>query len=704
MNTLSQRWPALVSRHAALPVQALFITCIFLSAFLLFLVQPIIAKQITPWFGGSAAVWTTALMFFQLLLLAGYLYSDLATRWLRPRTHAWVHVGLLVLAVVLLPIVPETALKPDPHKAPIGQVLWVLLATVGLPYFCLSTTGPLLQAWYSRLFPRQRVYRLFALSNLASLAALLAYPFVIEPFTGSLQQAQGWSLVFCLFALLCATSAWAAGRPKGQAAAASEMAGSGWSTASNLAPTWADFGLWLLLSMMGSMLLLAITSHITQNIAPVPFLWLLPLSLYLLSFILCFEGRGGYRRAWFTAPLILLLAAMAWCTNLPPRLVAIGWAVPLYAVGFFVCCMFCHGELSLRKPGPQYLTRFYLCLSLGGALGGLAVGALAPAVLDNYYELPLMLAAMSVLMLWLLRRYLTANKAAWVVLALAVASALLTASMAWVFHRQHAMGVVSQQRNFYAASQVVESRGGQGEAKRALFNGTILHGTQLRSEHGQRTPTTYYGTSSGVAEVMRYTAGRVGRHVGVIGLGVGTMAAWGQSGDDFRFYELNPHSQQIAERDFTYLKNSPAHHSVVLGDARLMLEAELAEGRRGDFDVLVVDAFSGDSIPVHLLTREALAIYRQHLRPGGIIAFHVSNLYLDLAPVVLRLAVDAGMQAVQLKSRPSQPETPSYWVLVTQDQAFVSQPALLARKLPLASVGNLAPWTDGHNNLFEALH
>ncbi|HSI48234.1 MAG TPA: fused MFS/spermidine synthase [Ideonella sp.] len=702
MSAVFQTPSPALRRRLALPMQALFVACIFLSAFLLFLVQPIIAKQIMPWFGGSAAVWTTALMFFQLVLLAGYAYSDFATRWLTSRMHAWVHVTLLLVAVAMLPIVPSAALRPDPQSAPIGQVLWVLLAAVGLPYFCLATTGPLLQAWYSRLFPKQQVYRLFALSNLASLVALLVYPFAIEPFASSLQQSRVWSLAFCLFALLCGFCAWLARRPRGTVTAALGPVALNEVVAEPL-PSWADHGRWLLLSAMGSMLLLAVTGHITQNIAPVPFLWLLPLSLYLLTFILCFEGRGWYRRSSFTAPLILLLAAMAWCINLPPWQVDIEWVVPLYATGFFVCCMFCHGELSLRKPSSRHLTRFYLCLSLGGALGGLTISALAPVLLNNYYELPLMLIATSVLALWLLRRYLTANKAAWLVLVLALASCLVTVLMALVFYQRHTLGIVSQQRNFYAASQVTEFVDDRGDTQRVLYNGAILHGMQLRAAGKRRTPTTYYGLGSGVAEAMRYTADRPNRRVGVIGLGVGTMAAWGQDGDDFRFYEINPHSQQIAERDFTYLSDSAAHQSVVIGDARLMLESELARGRHGDFDVLVVDAFSGDAIPVHLLTREALAVYRQHMRPRGIIAFHVSNLYLNLAPVVAGLANDAGMKVVRIDNPVNPPETSSTWVLVTQDEGFLSQPALRARISPLAAAPGAKPWTDGYNNLFEAL-
>lgn len=680
----------------------LFVGCIFLSAFLLFLIQPIIAKQIMPWFGGSSAVWTTALMFFQLVLLAGYVYTDLATRWLRPGVHAAVHIGLLLLALATLPIVPSETFRPDPQKSTIGQVLLLLLVTVGLPYFCLSTTSPLLQAWYIRLFPGRQVYRLFALSNAASMAALLAYPFLIEPVTGLVGQAHAWGAAFVAFAVLCAGCAWASRRRNGvslSSVAVSEPAGE---LESGAAPTRSDYALWLSLSAMGSVMLLAVTHHLTQHIAPIPLLWLLPLTLYLLTFVLCFEGRSWYRRSVFTAPLILLLAAMAWGINVPAADIRVRIAVPVYAAGCFVCCMFFHGELSQRKPAPRYLTRFYLCLSLGGAIGGLAVSAGAPALFNNYYELPLALLTTGLLMMWLLRDYFSARRAALPVAALAALSCVLTALMGWVFYQKHERGNISMQRNFYASSRVVELFDG---SQRVLYNGGIVHGTQMLVPTESRTPTTYYGRHSGVADAMRFTAAKPGgRKIGVIGLGAGTMAAWSLSGDNFRFYEINPHSQQIAERDFSYLSESPAKYEVVIGDARLMMAEELAQGRLGGFDVLVVDAFSGDSIPVHLLTREALTIYRQHLAPGGIIAFHVSNLFLDLAPVTGLLAEDAGLKAIRIRSRDEGPEEfSSAWVLVTDNQAFLDEPEVREHSKPITLRPGATLWTDDRNNLYEVV-
>jgi hypothetical protein len=696
--------PATTAASAGLAVRALFIACIFLSAFLLFLVQPIIAKQVMPWFGGTSAVWTTCLMFFQLVLLAGYAYSDLATRWLRPGRHALLHIALLALAVALLPIVPGESLKPDPQSPPIAGVLWLLAATVGLPYFCLSTTGPLLQAWYARLFPQGQVYRLFALSNLASLAGLLAYPFSIEPVSSSLQQSRGWSVGFGVFAVLCAACAWVSRRSAaGAPVAAQQLQRTG--DALSLHPRGRDVVAWLVLSAMGSAMLLAVTHHITQNVAAVPFLWLMPLTLYLLSFVLCFEGGGWYRRSVFVGPVLAALAFMSWELNVLPRDIDVMVAVPVFTVGLFVACMFFHGELSLRRPAAKHLTRFYLAVSLGGAIGGLAVGALAPVVLTGLYELPILLALAAMLVPLVLRRYLTANKAAYLLLVLALACGVLTLLMAWVAFKIQTRDNILAMRNFYGASRVSENRLDSGDVVRTLHNGAIMHGMQVMTPERRRTPTTYYGQSSGVGLTMArlLAPGAAPRRIGVIGLGTGTLAAYGREGDLFRFYEINPHSREIAQREFTFLKDSAARHEVVMGDARLVMEAELARGEPGRYDVLVIDAFSGDSIPVHLITKEAMDIYRQHLRPGGIIAFHVSNLFLKLEPVVQLLAQDAGMQAVHVRNLRKGPESEAAWVLLSTDRGLVGDARLQERASPIIPIPGLALWTDASNNLLQIL-
>src|SRR5262245_10159006 len=382
----------------------LFAATILLSAFLLFLVQPIIAKQILPWFGGTSAVWTTCMVFFQVLLLGGYAYSHFITRRLRPRTQAWFHIALLMASLLFLPIIPRDWLKPAGGQDAALAIIVLLGVTIGLPYFLLSSTGPLVQKWVAHRFPERTVYRLFALSNFGSLLGLLAFPFAIEPFTNSHTQSYVWSGAYVLFVLACSVTALQSAR------AAPLLAADTPTSEEETPPAVSDYLLWLAFAALGSVLLLASTSHITQNITSVPFLWVLPLTLYLLTFVLAFEGRGG--RGWYD-PRWGIYAALAFAVAMAAGLSAsrgvldIALAVPLYCLGVFFGCFFCHGELAQRKPAPRYLTQFYLSLSAGGAIGGLFVGLVAPRVFPAYYELPLALAAlaaMAILAAWTSRQ------------------------------------------------------------------------------------------------------------------------------------------------------------------------------------------------------------------------------------------------------------------------------------------------------------
>jgi len=379
----------------------LYALTIFTSAFLLFLVQPIMAKQILPWFGGSAAVWTTCLVFFQFLLLAGYAYSDWTTRRLVPRRQVALHIVLLVVSLATLPIIPDAAWKPAGDEDPTWRILGLLTVTIGLPYFLLSTTGPLVQAWFARTFPAGTVYRLFALSNFGSLLALLAYPFAVEPWITTVHQSWGWSAGYVLFVALCAGAAVLSARAGINARTETTSA---LPADAGPPPALPDYLGWLLLSAMGSLMLLAVTNHITHDVASVPFLWILPLTLYLLTFILCFEGRGWYKRLYFIGPLLVVVCALAWALHAERGIADIKEAVPLNLVGLFVMCMFFHGELAESKPAPAYLTRFYLMVSLGGALGGLAVGLVAVKVFDTYYEFGLGLVATLAIAAYVTRR------------------------------------------------------------------------------------------------------------------------------------------------------------------------------------------------------------------------------------------------------------------------------------------------------------
>jgi hypothetical protein len=710
----------------------LFAATIGLSAFLLFLVQPIIAKQILPWFGGSAAVWTTCMVFFQLVLLLGYCYSDLVTRKLTARQQAWLHGSLLVASLAILPITPSAVFKPVDAGNPIGRILLLLTATIGPPYLMLSTTSPLVQAWFARRFdgtPKAAsVWRLYALSNVASMLALLGYPTIIEPNATNRMQSLGWSLGYSVFVLLALASAWLAARPRLSTARSLEAAphlnrptlpmpmDSAVPALSDLAaavvaPTARDRLMWLGLAALGSVLLLAVTNHITQNVAAIPFLWILPLATYLVTIILTFDGKGWYRRPCYLALTsilcVLMLAGLVFRINSDWEpsaglttlfmygLLPVEHAAPLYALGLFVVCMFCHGELVARKPSPIHLTRFYLLVSIGGALGGCLVGIAAPLTLDTYWELPTALLAASVLALAMASPGMRP-----------IALAGVAACGYFIYEYANKIGddVVEQHRSFYGTLSVsVVGTEGAANARLRLLHGVIMHGEQYRYHPYRSLTTTYYGETSGIGQVidaLRVVDAAAPQRVGLIGLGVGTMVAYGRKGDVYRIYELNSAVLDLARRWFSYLRDSEAVVETLLGDARMVMESEEPQ----KFDVLAVDAFSGDAIPVHLLTREAMGVYRRHLREGGAVAFHITNRCIDLAPVTRQLADESGMQALLIIDEPPD-DVPWYgsdWVIISSNARLIDE--LRGRKItrPIAPP-EIRPWTDDYNNLFDVL-
>ncbi len=666
----------------------LYAAPIFLGAFLLLLAQPIIAKQILPWFGGSAAVWATCMVFFQMTLLIGYAYADLTTRKLAPKRQISLHVVLLALSLVMLPITPDAAWKPAGDENPSWRILGLLCLTIGLPYFVLSSTSPLLQAWFARRFHHAIPYRLFALSNLASLLALLAYPVAIEPWVSTFAQSIAWSVLYALFALFCGYAAFASRGGDATAAARGKPP-----AATDVAPP--TFGrqlIWLVLAGMATFLLLAVTNHVTQNVASLPFLWILPLSLYLATFIFCFDHPRWYRRNAFLLLAAVLLPLMAWyADSLELKLV-----IPMYLAGLFVCCMFCHGELASLKPAPVYLTTYYLMISLGGAIGGLLVGLVAPYVLTGYFELAAGLIACAVLLL-----YRTFRMAWWAMLT----SAAVVGATAWGAGKSidYQIGESrTMMRNFYS---VVKTREFSAPVPfRTLVHGGILHGGQLLDPRMRLQPSSYFGPNTGYGRMFA-SLPEAPRKVGVIGLGAGSIIAYARKGDTFRFYEINPQVIELAEREFTFTRETPAQIEVVLGDGRLSLEREPSQ----QFDVIAMDAFSGDSIPLHLLTREAMAIYMRHLKPGGVLAFQATNRFIDIAPVVASLAAEHGLTAVFISDAPEQTQGPDYWLSST-DQILVSsnRSLLESDRIRTAARVIIAPpgfrtWTDDFNNLMRVL-
>ena len=755
---------------------------IFLSAFLLFQIQPLIGKAILPWFGGAPAVWTTCMLFFQLLLLGGYAYAHAVASGLTPRTQRRLHVALLVLGLAAMglsamvwksPVLPGPGWKPAGPERPVLRILAVLVASVGLPYFLLSTTGPLLQAWFARSYPGVSPYRLYALSNVGSLLALVTYPFVVEPRFSLHTQAIVWAGGFALFVAgssICAGRFAASGA--GAAAVVQDLA------VEAAPPTWAMRLLWLVLAACASMMLLATTNQICQEVAAIPFLWVLPLCLYLLSFIFCFQSDRLYRRAIFGPMLAVGVGVAAVVLNK-------GFSVPLksqlvvYAFALFAVCMVCHGELVRLKPGPRQLTSFYLMVSAGGAAGGFFVGIVAPRVFDGFWEIHLALwlagllgavvlaldpgswlragrpwpalvvllgalalaaavlessvwdavlavfrnalatfrqAALAAGVLLLAAAALAATRAVWwrrgrpwfaaccLTFALALIAATLRADI-----RDFRSDAVFVTRNFYGVLTVEEENKESADMHLLkLRNGRIVHGFQYQAASKRDLATSYYGDRSGIGlAILKHPRRAAGLKIGVVGLGVGTVAAYAHSGDTVRFYDINPEVVRLSlgpHRIFTYLADCTGNVEVVQGDARLSLERELARGQPQRFDVLAIDAFSSDSIPVHLLTREALAVYLAHLaRPDGILAVHISNRYLNLQPVVKGLADSLELDASLVDLESDGASWGSTWILLSPDDDVLQRSGIDDDAVGLEVEKPVRLWTDDYSNLFQVL-
>jgi hypothetical protein len=679
---------------------SLFALTIFLSAFLLFEVQPVIAKMILPWFGGSSAVWSTCMLFFQMALLLGYLYAHVLHR-LAPRRQAMVHTVLLAVAAITLPIIPNANWKYAGLGHPSLTILELLAVTVGMPYFLLSSTSPLLQAWYSRTHKSGMPYRLFALSNAASLLALLTYPFLIEPNLPSRAQAGIWSGAFLCYAVLCGMTAWrTAYSPSAlPAPLAEEGAGTG------DAPGWTARLLWLGLSASASILLLAVTTHLTQDVAAIPFLWILPLVAYLLSFIICFESPRLYHRAVFVPLLIAALGFMAYRLWPEHARMNLRLVISMLTAGLFVCCMVCHGELARLKPHPRYLTGFYVTISIGGAAGGLFVGLFAPNVFHAYYEFPIGLALCALIAALVFTRALWPAPEAWRYTGVVVLAVFLGGYLLFLRDIMFQMvdGYLVVTRNFYGQLRVEDDGDPRidDDAARKLIHGVINHGQQMLRAEYRREPVTYFCPLSGIGRAMAAQEGAP-RRIGILGLGCGTLAAYGRAGDTLRIYEINPKVLEIARRDFTYLSDTQAKVEVAMGDGRLVLESEAPQ----QFDMLVMDAFSGDSVPVHLITREAFATYFRHLKPTGILAVNISNAYLDLEPVMERAASAFNKTALVYHWTPSADDPLCFacsWTLIMNPATLDAHPALRANATVLRQKRPFRTWTDEFSNMFSIL-
>ena len=759
-----------------------YATTIFIGSFLLFQVEPLLARYILPWFGGSSAVWVTCMLFFQLLLVAGYAYSHLIATRLPPRRQVIVHIAIVSTCVLLMgalaliwqsPITPGPNWKPLNPDFPIVRIFGLLFASIGFPFFILSTTGPLMQSWSARSHQGASPYRLYALSNVGSLLALVTYPFVVEPALSLKAQAIVWSVLYAAFAIgigLC-------GRHVSHVPASNVVDSDTVDFDRRRIPPPARSTriLWIALATVPSVMLLATTNQICQQVAAIPFLWVLPLAIYLFSFIICFDNQRWYRREIFHAAMgaAVFLALVVLCS--PDSGIMI--QIATYSALLFTICMVCHGELVKLKPPERYLTSFYLMVAVGGALGGVFVVAIAPLLFAGFWEFHLAIWTSLLLLFIVLMR----DRNSWIhehhpVVAMALLSSALVLPgvigardlVGLIGHATPhllptfvALGLISAiafkknsqiasrwpgsilqgcailvvlvvggvmvvdmegnransltaTRNFYGALAVysINSQNPEGHYY-MLRHGQIIHGEQYSAADKRRQPTTYYGPDSGIGLVMLDHPRRAARNprdrtlrLGAIGLGVGTIAAYGLPGDYFRFYEINPAVTKIATAEngyFTYIRDSRALIDIVPGDARLSMERELSGKSQPPFDVVVLDAFSGDAIPVHLLTIEAFEVYLRELTPDGILVIHVTNRYLDLEPILREIAIHFGLKSGSIHQSAGPLVKPSDWVVLARDNSVLGQAAFATRLKPLDSQRRVRLWTDDYSNLFQIL-
>ncbi|MCE9556280.1 MAG: fused MFS/spermidine synthase [Planctomycetes bacterium] len=750
----------------------IYAATVFVSAFLLFQVQPLISRVILPWFGGSPAVWTTCMLFFQSVLFLGYAYAHATHGKLTPRWQAVAHLLLLLAALALARIEPSSSWKPHDGDAPMWRIMMLLAACVGLPYFVLATTGPLLQAWFSRSYPGRSPYRLYALSNLGSLIALLSYPFWFEPRFALSQQANLWFWGFAVFVVLCGLVASQLWRRDAAMAKSTPEASAQPELPTDEHPTrYGDWILWLALPAFGSFMLLATTNHVCQDVAVVPFLWVVPLSVYLLSFIVAFDHPRWYRpltialltiaslyavgavyfNGFKTLDLSIMgrlgpvagsiFGAIGWLIGRPHWLdghgpqIAVSFpiALVLYFSSLFFVCLLCHGQLARMRPAPRHLTSYYLMIAGGGALGGLLVSIVAPLLFNSYLEWKIgiivayVLAMLVALFTWFtqraergipvlglvplappVRRTSKARKVGnaftWITMILVV----LGLSDVMTFLGLGGVRPVAAARNFYGTVNVKEADRSKPQAHGfAMFNGSIVHGFQFSDPAKRTEPTAYYSRTSGIGRTLAHLQERKPNlKVGAVGLGVGTLATYAGPQSQYRFYEINPAVERFARdvRFFSYLSDRAEQTKIILSDARLSLEREPPQ----KYDVLVLDAFSGDAIPTHLLTREAFEIYRGHLAPKekdgieGTLAVHITNTFLDLRPVVLAGAEQLGLTAIVLDTPGDDAKMifSARWMILTRD------PGLVAALTPHATLdAKLRPivWTDDHSDLFKLL-
>ena len=717
----------------------LYAATLFVSALLLFSIQPMFAKMVLPKLGGAPAVWSVAMVFFQTVLLAGYGYAYVLNRLLSPRWAAMFHLLLLGITAMMLPIAIAPGWGVPPQD---GTALWLFglfAVSIGLPFFTLSASAPLLQSWFASSGHKQagNPFVLYAASNLGSFAALFAYPVIIEPFLTLKTQTAAWSIGFALLAVLLSFVGLLTARALPAAVQAEAV--------DDVSASVFERMRWIALAAVPSGLVIAVTAYLTTDIAAAPFLWVVPLAIYLLTFVAVFRERPWIAHAnvvrfvpFAVAPLAVSLIGgekVFWLTSIALNLVV-----------FALLTLMCHGELYARRPSPRRLTEFYLCTSFGGVIGGGFAGLLAPQIFNGNYEYPILIALALLCMPGLVtggsRKALT-EAAPWLVASAALALvwyvtrfqpsatlelpfqvllALLAAAM--LFQRQRPMrffglvilsfsvtalwrpGIapIETARSFFGVHKVAEVNDGRA---RLLYHGTTIHGAQrLRNDDGTPVsgpllPQTYYYPGGPFAEAIGAVRAARGslNHVAVVGLGTGTLACHSKGNEHWTFFEIDPEVIRIARdpRRFEFLSRCAPESPVIAGDARLTLEASADR-----YDLIVLDAFSSDTIPVHLLTREAVAGYLSKLSPHGVLLLHISNRHLDLTPVVAKVAQSLGLAAFVREDRSAGDllttlKADARLVVLTRDAADAGSVA--GNWMPLRPDQSSALWTDDYSNI-----
>jgi hypothetical protein len=661
---------------------------VFFGAFLLFQIQPLVTKVILPWFGGSPFVWSTAMLFFQIALLLGYAYAYALLKLPSRKLQLGIHLSLIVCAVLLQPVLPLENWKPQPEDDPVRSILLILLMHVGLPFLLLASTGPLVQYWYSHSKGTHDTYRLYAFSNLASLSALLTFPLFFEYYFKLETQGWIWSSAFLLYAGFFAILA--VKLKDVLRDGDSETVGGG-------VPSWQQRIQWLLYPFFAVWMLLAATNHVCQDVAVVPFLWILPLSLYLLTFIICFDKARWYKPVFYGICSCLLLPVLSCIIFFAPILFRRYFMLEagLYFSILFCSCMLCHGELVRQKPNPRYLTSFYLMIALGGALGGVYVNLLSPILYTSYFEVPQILLIMLFVSLYVLMKNYFVNKFVNICLLTAFVLSLLNLTSIRDKH------VLEEVRNFYGVLRVKMFNKHIPDLNIVeLYHGRIIHGTQAVLQ--PFLATDYFSENSGAGLTLTHYPRSPAHKVGVVGLGAGVLAVYGKEGDQYHFYEINPLVVKLSQDHFSFLKDSKAEIDFHLGDARLSLERQVPQ----DFDVLILDAFTGDSPPVHLLTLEAVELYMKHLKPSGVLLVNVLNSHVNLPELVMSQARHSGLQyaEVSAKNLIGFAGLESHWVLISRDNVFFENEHMSSEFDSVnRDVPKLKPWTDQYSNLFSII-